>query len=97
MINFEDEEIPTAEIPAVSEKTFDFTVPLELMDDQTKHVYYRLRRVALTAPGGEFKADAGKGDASLLPDGKIYTESQVIDILGPDYLNGLVINTKCCG
>lgn len=99
MINVDElDEIPTIVVaPAASEKTFDFTQPLELMDAETKSVYYRLRRVALTAPGGEFVADNGKGDASMLPDDKIYTESQVIEILGPDYLNGIVINAKCCG
>lgn len=97
MIDFDVKENEVKNEPApLDGKSFDFTVSLEMMDDTTKSVYYRLRRVALTAPGGEFKADNGKGDASLLPDGKVYTESEVVEILGPDYLAGLVINTKCC-
>lgn len=78
-------------------RVFDFLQPVELMDAETKNVYYRLRRFALTAQTTEFEADKGRGDASLLPDGKVYEESQVIEILGEDYLNGLVVDKKCCG
>src|SRR5262245_2892471 len=73
-------------------RVFDFTQPLELMDDVAKQVYYRLRRVALVAPSGDYGADQGRGDASRLPDGKIFTEAEVVEILGPDYLNGAVID-----
>jgi hypothetical protein len=81
-------------------KIFDFSDlnmhPIDTMDAVSQQVYHRLHRVAVTAPSGPFKADEGKGDASLLPAGKIYTEEQVIEILGPDYASGLVINQKCC-
>lgn len=80
----------TLEMPAAEgAKTFDFTGPMELFDDATKNVYYRLRRVALME-------NNGYGDASKLPDGKTYSEAQVIEILGEDYANGLVINKHCC-
>jgi len=97
-VKFPDEtdDQQAAEIIA-SLKVFDFTQPLELMDAQTKNIYYRLRRVALMAQATEFEADKGRGDASLLPDGKIYTESQVIEALGEDYAQGVIINKRCCG
>src|SRR5262245_34031272 len=78
-------------------RVFDFSQPVELMDGVTQSVYYRLRRVALMAANGEFQPNHGQGDASKLPDGKVYTEAEVIEILGADYLNGLAINQKCCG
>lgn len=64
-------------------KTFDFTPPVETFDSETFNVYSRLRRAARLF-GGE------------MPGGKVYTESQVIDILGEDYERGLVIDPKCC-
>lgn len=64
----------------------DFTGPVETFDDETKNVYFRLRRVALMA-----------NDGSKLPDDKVYTEAQVIEILGEDYTSGLVIDKRCCG
>jgi hypothetical protein len=67
-------------------RTFNFTGPVETFDEETKNVYYRLRRVALLA-----------GDEGKLPDGKVYTEAQVIEILGEDYAAGLVNDKKCCG
>jgi hypothetical protein len=67
-------------------RTFDFTGPVETFNEETKNVYYRLRRVALLAD-----------DESKFPDGKVYTEWQVVEILGEDYAAGLVINKKCCG
>lgn len=98
MTSIEDvEEIIPAAAVATTAKMFDFTLPLELMDDETRQVYYRLRRVALTAQTSAFEVDKGRGDASQLPDGKVYTESQVIEILGEDYARGLVINKGCCG
>ena len=70
-----------------AERVFDFTQPdTSAMDEQTKEAYFRLRRVALLA-----------NDASGLPDGKTYTESQVVEILGEDYAAGLGIGKKCCG
>ena len=77
-------------IEEIGAKTFDFTQPLELMDAETKNVYYRLSRVAKMANGGY-------GDRDAIPDGKVYTESQVMEILGEDYAQGLVIDKKCCG
>lgn len=74
----------TTEQPADG-RQFDFTAPVEAMDAATQNVYYRLRRVALL-----------NNDADALPDGKTYSETQVIEILGEDYATGLVINTKCC-
>jgi hypothetical protein len=60
------------------------------MDAETLNVYYRLRRVALMA-------NDGRGDANQFPDGKVYAEAEVIEILGEDYATGLVINKKRCG
>lgn len=68
------------------ERIFDFTGPSEAYDAETKSVYYRLRRVAIQA-----------GDESRLPDGKTYTEAEVIEVLGEDYSYGLVVDKKCCG
>lgn len=68
------------------ERVFDFTAPVEAFDDETKRVYYRLRRVAKMA-----------SDESRFPDGKTFTEAEVIEILGEDYVSGLVIDKKCCG
>jgi len=90
------EEPVAAESPAAP-LSFDFTQPLELLDDVAKSVYYRLRRVALMAANGEFQPNHGQGDASMLPDGRTFTEAEVIEILGPDYLNGAVIDKRCCG
>jgi hypothetical protein len=91
----ETDDLVAAEVIA-SLKIFNFTVPLDVMDAETKSVYYRLRRVALTAASGEYLVQHGQGDADLLPDGKVYTEAQVIEILGPDYATGVVTNQKCC-
>jgi hypothetical protein len=60
------------------------------MDAETLNVCYRLRRVALMA-------NDGRGDANQLPDGKVYVEAEVIEILGEDYATGLVINKMRCG
>jgi len=89
--------VATEQPAPAGERVFDFTQPVELMDDATKSVYYRLRRVALTAPNGEYAVNQGQGDASRLSDGKTYTEAEVVAILGEDYLAGLVIDKKCCG
>lgn len=96
-------EVVTAELePPIptGDRVFDFSDinlrPVDTMDAVSQQVYHRLYRVAVTAPGGEFIADRGKGDASLLPAGRVYTEAQVIEILGPDYASGIVINQKCC-
>jgi hypothetical protein len=80
----EQADAAQAESPAGS--VFDFTGQSESFDAETKSVYYRLRRVALQA-----------NDESRLPDGKTYTEAAVIEILGADYSNGLVVDKKCCG
>lgn len=72
--------------PVPKGRVFDFTAPVETLDDETKRVYYRLRRVAKMA-----------GDESRLPDGKTFSEAEVIEILGEDYVYGLVIDKKCCG
>src|SRR5262249_54781769 len=81
-------------------RSFDFSQPIELMAELSKNVYYRLRRVALNAlkpdPHGVFPINHGQGDASRLPDGKVFTEEQVIEILGPDYQNGVIVDKKCC-
>jgi len=81
-------------------KIFDFSDinlrPIDTMDAVSQQVYHRLYRIAVMAPSGPFMADQGKGDASLLPAGKVYTEAQVIEILGPDYATGIVIDAKCC-
>lgn len=95
-IEEETESAPMIIVAASTEKIFDFTQPLELLDEEARSVYYRLRRVALTAADGEYKANNGRGDVSLLPDGKVYTEAEVVDVLGLDYKTGLVINKKCC-
>jgi len=96
--NVTTEEMEAAPQSAAEGHTvFDFTQPEEMMDPLTFSVYRRLSRAAKLAPGGEFKSDEGKGDASLLPDGKIYTEAEVIAILGPDYQKGLAVNPNCCG
>jgi hypothetical protein len=90
------EPVAAEQTEQASPRVFDFTQPVELLDDAAKSVYYRLRRVALMAADGEFLANQGRGDAKRLPDGKTYTEAEVVEILGPDYLNGLVIDKKCC-
>jgi hypothetical protein len=69
-----------------AERVFDFTQPVDTFDAETKTAYHMLRRVAILA-----------GDAKQYPDGKTYTQSQVIEILGEDYAAGLGIAKPCCG
>ena len=76
------EEIELTETPAG--RTFDFTGPAQLLEGEQKSVYFRLRRVALLA-----------GDKKALPDGKVYTEAQVVEILGEDYAVA-VLASQCC-
>lgn len=67
-------------------KTFDFTSPVETLTGEAKRIYYLLRRAAILA-----------GDASALPQGKVYSEQQVIDILGEDYAASLSVpKDRCC-
>jgi hypothetical protein len=66
------DEIKTAELPKVEGKTFNFKQPTELMDPVTYGLYYAIRYVALTG-----------SDPAKLPDGKIMTEAQVVEIVGP--------------
>jgi hypothetical protein len=36
-------------------------------------------------------------DADALPDGKTFTQAQVVEILGEDYEKGLAADPNCCG
>jgi len=69
-----------------AERVFDFTGEVEGFDDESKRVYYLLRRAAILV-----------GDESTLPNGKIFTQAQAIEILGENYEKALVADTKCCG
>lgn len=61
-------------------KTFDFNQDPMLMDPVTYGAYYAIRHVALAQePVNE----------SILPDGKIMTEAQVAELLGPTKAKGL--------
>lgn len=90
MPEIEQEDFLTPTPSTATGKIFDFTTTVEMMDDATKNVYYRLRRVAIMANNEQ-------GDPERLPDGKIISEAEVIETLGPDYLTGLIVDRKCCG
>jgi hypothetical protein len=77
----EEAPAPTSE-PAA----FDFTQAPQLSDGEVFRVYNMLRRKAILAK-----------DSSALPDGKTYTQAQIIEILGEDYEKGLAADPKCCG
>jgi hypothetical protein len=83
-----DEEVtaPVESAEQTAERVFDFMQPNWVtMDGLTRNVYSRLRRLAILA-----------GDKKELPDGKVYTEAQVIERLGEDYANAQ-IGPNCCG
>lgn len=72
-------------VAAEPEKAFDFTQPVATFNDETKRAYHLLRRMAILAK-----------DEKQLPDGKVYTLSEVVAILGEDYAQSQVINARCC-
>lgn len=71
-------------VVAPETRVYDFTADPSTYEGEVKRAYYILRRSA-------------KLLGTEAPDGKIYTEAQVIEILGEDYANSLVINPNCCG
>ena len=82
----DSETFEQAAAESSGDRAFDFTAPPESYEPFVKGIYHRLRRVALIA-----------GDESQLPDGKIYSQAQVIEILGEDYEKALAADPKCCG
>ncbi len=64
---------------------FDFTVDLELMDELTKTLYYRLDHRAVV-----------RNDDNLRPAGKKLSQTQVEQMLGST-IEEAQIPKKCCG
>jgi len=62
---------------------FDFTSGPELLSTEAYNAYYRLAHVALS-----------RGDASLLPNGKVMTRNQIEAILGGEI--GASQQGRCC-
>jgi len=62
---------------------FDFTIGPEVMSHEAYQAYYKVAHIALT-----------RGDASLMPAGKIMTRNQIEAILGGEI--GATQQGKCC-
>lgn len=61
----------SAKVEAPVGEVFDFTNGVEVMDARTRSAYYAIRRVALQ-----------RGDASLLPEGKLISLVEVETVIG---------------
>jgi len=81
--NSEFEQQAAEQAESSGSRIFDFTGPTVNDDDRT--AYFLLRRRAILA-----------GNETLFPDGKTYTEAEVIKLLGEDYAS-FKSDTKCCG
>jgi hypothetical protein len=71
---------------SAGDKVYDFKQDADLMDEETKFLYLMLRRRAQV-----------RGDISINPDGKRWTQAQVVDMLGGQPIEDLKIEKRCCG
>jgi hypothetical protein len=62
---------------------FDFTIGPEVMSHEAYQAYYKVAHIALT-----------RGDASLMPAGKVMTRNQIEALLGGEI--GATQQGKCC-
>lgn len=79
--SFEEPEMVVQSGPG--DDIFDFTVGPEVMSREAYQAYYKVAHIALT-----------RGDASLMPAGKVMTRNQIEAILGGEI--GATQQGQCC-
>lgn len=74
---------PEVKMPEIEDEVFDFSRGPEVLNSRHYDAYYRLRRYAML-----------RNDASLFPDGKVMTLSQIEGMIGREFNENL--RGKCC-